>query len=170
MRFRKDPAASLSHTDEGAFFQDTFHIKTVKQPPQIMRLYRDFSIFRIGKIRDPESTPLKELVVYDKSVFIPFQCFDLVFLFVREEKKSLLERIHMIGSFHQCDQTVHLFSHIYAFSKQIDLKPLRFISQIHILISSREIRIRMSGSVPAGNSSFRSLIWSWIIPPVFTGA
>ena len=60
--------------------------------------------------------------------------------------------------------------HIYAFSEQIDLKTLRFISQIHSLISSREIRIRLSGSVPAGNSSFRSLIWSRIIPPVFTGA
>ena len=34
------------------------------------------------------STPLKALVVYNKSVFIPFQCFDLVFLFVREEKKD----------------------------------------------------------------------------------
>ena len=116
------------------------------------------------------STPLKALVVYNKSVFIPFQCFDLVFLFVREEKKSLLERIHMICSFHQCDQSVHLFSYIYAFSEQIDLKSLRFITQIHILISSREIRIRMSGSVPAGNSSFRSLIWSRIGSPVFRGA
>ena len=135
-----------------------------------MGLYQDASVFDIGKIRDPESTPLKALVVYDKSVFIPFQCFDLVFLFVREKKQSLFEWIHMICPFHQCDQSVHLFSHIYAFSEQIDLKSLRFISQIHILISSRQIRIRMSGSVPAGNSSFRSLIWSRIIPPVFTGA
>lgn len=158
MHFYKVPTAFLSHTDEGAFFQDAFHIKNVKQPSQIMRLYRYFSILRIGKLGDPESSSLKALVVYDESVFIPFQCFDLVFLFVRKKKQGLFERIHMIGSFHQCDQTVHLFSHIYAFSKQIDLKSLRFISQIHILISSRQIRIRMSGSVPAGNSSFRSLI------------
>ena len=130
MHFYKVPAASLSHTDEGAFFQDTFHIKTVKQPPQIMRLYRDFSIFRIGKIVDPESSSLMALVVYEESVFIPFQCFDLVFIFVREEEKRLLERIHMICPFHQCDQSVHLFSHIYAFPEQIDLKNLRFISQI----------------------------------------
>ena len=57
-----------------------------------------------------------------------------------------------------------------AFSEQIALKPLRFISQIHILISSREIRIRMSGSVPAGNYSFKSLIWSRIVLPVFQKA
>ena len=126
--------------------------------------------FCIGKIGDPESSSLQALVVYDESVFIPFQSFDLVFLFVREKKKSLFEWIHMICPFHQCDQTVHLFSHIYAFSEQIDLNPLRFISQIHILISSRQIRIRMSGSVPAGNSSFRSLIWSRIGPPVFMDA
>ena len=126
--------------------------------------------FCIGKIGDPESSSLKALVVYDESVFIPFQCFDLVFLFVREEEKRLLERIHMICPFHQCDQSVHLFSHIYAFPEQIDLKSFRFISQIHILISSRQIRIRMSGSVPAGNSSFRSLIWSRIGSPVFRGA
>ena len=110
MHFCKGPAASLSHADEGAFFQDTFHIKTVKQPPQIMRLYRDFSIFRIGKIRDPESTSLKALVVYNKSVFIPFQCFDLVFLFVRKKKQSLFERIYMIGSFHQCFRGIPLLA------------------------------------------------------------
>ena len=80
-----------------------------------MRLYRDFSILRIGKIVDPESSSLKALVVYDESVFIPFQSFDLVFLFVRKKKQSLFERIHMICPFHQCDQSVHLFSHIYAF-------------------------------------------------------
>ena len=54
-----------------------------------MRLYRDFSIFCIRKIGDPERSSLKALVVYDESVFIPLQCFDLVFLFIREEKKSL---------------------------------------------------------------------------------
>lgn len=87
MHFYKVPAASLSHTDEGAFFQDAFHIKTVKQPSQIMRLYRDFSILRIGNIVDPESSSLKALVVYDGSVFIPFQCFDLVFfLFVKRNR------------------------------------------------------------------------------------
>ena len=53
-----------------------------------MRLYRDFSILRIGKIGDPESSSLKALVVYNESVFIPFQCFDLVFLFVRERKRA----------------------------------------------------------------------------------
>ena len=110
MHFYKVPAASLSHTDEGAFFQNAFHIKTVKQPPQIMRLYRDFSILRIGKIVDPESSSLKALVVYDESVFIPFQCFDLVFLFVREKKKSLFEWIHMICPFHQCVRGIPLFA------------------------------------------------------------
>ena len=54
MRFQAGLVISLSHTDEGAFFQDAFHIKTVKQPPQIMRLYRDLSILCIGKIRDPK--------------------------------------------------------------------------------------------------------------------
>ena len=110
MHFYKVPAVSLSHTDEGAFFQDAFHIKTVKQPSQIMRLYRDFSILRIGKIVDPESSSLKALVVYDESVFIPFQCFDLVFLFVRKKKQSLFERIYMIGSFHQCVRGIPLFA------------------------------------------------------------
>ena len=110
MHFYKVPAASLSHTDEGAFFQDAFHIKTVKQPPQIMRLYRDFSILRIGKIVDPESSSLKALVVYDESVFIPFQCFDLVFLFARKKKQGLFERIYMIGFFHQCVRGIPLFA------------------------------------------------------------
>ena len=58
--------------------------------------------FCIGKIGDPESSSLQALVVYDESVFIPFRCFDLVFLFVRKKKQGLFERIYMIGSFHQC--------------------------------------------------------------------
>ena len=97
MHFYKVPAASLSHTDEGAFFQDAFHIKTVKQPSKIMRLYRDFPILCIGKIVDPESSSLKALVVYDESVFIPFQSFDLVFLFVREKKQGLFDILVCIG-------------------------------------------------------------------------
>lgn len=64
--------------------------------------------FCIGKIGDPESSSLKALVVYDESVFIPFQCFDLVFLFVRKKKQSLFERIYIIGSFHQCFRGIPL--------------------------------------------------------------
>lgn len=104
MHFYKVPAASLSHTDEGAFFQDAFHIKTVKQPSKIMRLYRDFPILCIGKIVDPESSSLKALVVYDESVFIPFRYFDLVFLlpstFCSPEKSTYVNNLIVKLVFH----------------------------------------------------------------------
>ena len=54
MHFKARLVSSLSHTDKGTFFQDTFNIKAVKQPSQIMMLYRDLSILCIGKIRDPK--------------------------------------------------------------------------------------------------------------------
>ena len=63
-----------------------------------------------GKIGDPESSSLQALVVYDESVFIPFQCFDLVFIYVRKKKQGLFERIYMIGSFHQCVRGIPLFA------------------------------------------------------------
>ena len=66
--------------------------------------------FCIGKIGEPESTSLKTLVVYDKSVFIPFQSFDLAFLFVRKKKQGLFKRIYMIGPFHQCVRGIPLFA------------------------------------------------------------